>query len=495
MICNFLKNSDVLIVWIGKMCEYVVNDIPENHADSTINAIGESYQRFGCDSIAILWDESSDGGDTLARSLEEYLIKAYPNINITTVSTAERSSLEDSQSFFTIFCIASQPPIWLNDLPGTYVSSELALGNHLSSEVSDLESTWSTLGFVDSKYLQREISTLYVILKSPSDFNLPRCILITGETGVGKTRLAELLAEYARPSEPYVHVNCATLPPQLADSMIFGSVKGAFSDSVDKPGYIEAAGKGILFLDEIGELPLETQAHLLTVLESKNHLRFGQTNGKAYPIDCKFIFGTNKDLWSEVRAGSFREDLLHRIATHRLEIPSLRKRLESPIADVFLDSLIKRLCMDHGRIRLTNNAKNLLMRFAKEYQWPGNIRELKQMIQKIAATTLLHGTKGIVSASLMKHIISNKALSIPTHEVEHPDELITRIKQRWPAYAHGEIEMIFKTAAVHRTCADAGKEFFIGGKKVQNYSDAFKKHIRKFRLRWDKTSLSHLSEI
>lgn len=278
--------------------------------------------------------------------------------------------------------------------------------------------------------------------------------------------------------------------------MIFGSVKGAFSDSVDKKGYIEAAGKGILFLDEVGELPLETQAHLLTVLESKRHHRFGQTDGEGYPIECKFIFGTNKDLWAEVRAGRFREDLLHRIDTHNLEIPPLRKRLESPVGDVFLTSLIKNLCGEHGQINLTNNAQKALMRFAKEYRWPGNIREFKQLIQTAAASTILHGTNRTVSSHLMNRIIAEKDSDAPAQEaVDQPMELMAAVKQRWPAYAHGEIEAIFKAAATHRTGAEAGKEFFFGGKKVANYSDAFKKHIRKFRLKWDKNSPCHLSEI
>lgn len=495
MIPDFIKSSDVLLVWIGRMTDFVVNDMPENHADSTVNAIGDAVERYGCDSIAVLWDESSSGGDGLAQSFAGYLSRAYPNINTATLSTAERESLKAAQSYFTIFCIASNPPSWINNLPGTLASTDSAVGDQPSSEASHLESTWSTLGFVDSQTLRRKISTLQVILKSPADFNLSRCILLTGETGVGKTRLAELLAKQARPSKPYVHVNCATLPPQLADSMIFGSVKGAFSDSVDKKGYIEAAGKGILFLDEVGELPLETQAHLLTVLESERHHRFGQTEGEGYPIECKFIFGTNKDLWAEVRAGRFREDLLHRIDTHNLEIPPLRKRIKSPIGDVFLLSLIKNLCGEHGQIHLTNNAHKALMCFAKDYQWPGNIREFKQLIQTTAASTLLHGTKRTVSSHLMNHIIAEKKSDILAQTAEQPVELMAKIKQRWPAYAHGEIEAIFKAAAAHGTGAEAGKEFFFGGKKVANYSDAFKKHIRKFGIKWDKTSSCHLSEI
>jgi transcriptional regulator with GAF, ATPase, and Fis domain len=374
-------------------------------------------------------------------------------------------------------------------------SADLSLVNNSSIETAPLESTWSTSGFIDSQSLQRKISMLQVILASAPEFNLSRCILLTGETGVGKTRLAQLLAQKARPNDPYVHVNCATLPPQLADSMIFGSVKGAFSDSVDKPGYIEAAGRGILFLDEVGELPLETQAHLLTVLESKSHRRFGQTAGKEYLIECKFIFGTNKDLWTEVQLGRFRKDLFYRIATYGLEIPPLRKRMESPIVNLFLDSLIENLCKEHGGITLTNNAKKSFMQFAKEYHWPGNIREFKHFIQTVAANTLLSKTEKIVSCFLMNRIIADKISASSVVTAELPVELKIKIKQRWPKYAHGEIEEIFRVAVTNRSAADAGKVFFAGGKKVVNYSDAFKKHIRRFGLKWDKNSSTNLSEM
>lgn len=489
-----LQHSDILVIWIGSLTSFVVNNTPAAHADTTINAIGAALKEYDCDTILVLWDAKAEKAKTLADSLMQYLAEAYPKTNVATASTDDHEELSATSSFFTIFCLTSAPPPWLSKLPSTYTSPTPSILNQ-SDAMKMMDVTWSTLGFIDSPSLRKDIATLGIVLTSPAEYNLPRSILITGETGVGKTRLAQLLAKTTRPDKPYIHVNCASIPPQLADSMIFGSTKGAFTGAVDREGFIEAAKDGILFLDELGELPLETQAHLLTALEQDHHARFGATSGEGYPINCKFIFGTNKNLGDEVSAGRFREDLLHRISAQKIEIPPLRSRFQSNIGELLLGSLIKSLCEEHGHITMTDKARERLCEFAKSHAWPGNIREFKQLIQNAAAATLKYQTQGIVSGLLMKQLLQEKIAAENNNHNKKDTDLATTIKQSVPSYSHGEIDAIFMAAASATTGADAGKAFFGGKRKLSNYSDAFKKHIAKFGLKWDKASPNHLARI
>ena len=196
-------------------------------------------------------------------------------------------------------------------------------------------------------------------------------VLITGETGTGKELISRAIHHHSlRCHQPWVDVNCATLPEHLVESELFGHEKGAFSgaDSL-KPGLFELAHKGTLFLDEIGELEPKLQVKLLRILDGVPYYRVG--GRKKVAVDVRVVAATNREMSNEVGAGQFREDLYHRLSQIHVQLPPLRERLDDilPLAEFFLYE-------QDTQVKLSAEAKKALCRHA----WPGNIRELRNVV-------------------------------------------------------------------------------------------------------------------
>jgi transcriptional regulator with GAF, ATPase, and Fis domain len=204
-------------------------------------------------------------------------------------------------------------------------------------------------------------------------------VLVLGESGTGKELLARAIHdESRRAGQPLVTINCAALPEQLAESELFGHRKGAFTGAVsDQPGRIRSAAGGTLFLDEIGELPLASQAKLLRFLESGECQAVGQ--GTPEKVDVRVIAATNRDLFAEVRAGRFREDLYYRLNVVPVELPPLRQRQGD--LPVLLEHLTRTLARQHG-LEPPVYQPDALQALAR-YSWPGNVRELRNFCERM----------------------------------------------------------------------------------------------------------------
>lgn len=204
-------------------------------------------------------------------------------------------------------------------------------------------------------------------------------VLITGETGVGKELIVRALhAESARRDGPLIKVNCAAIPETLIESELFGYEKGAFTGAVtSKPGRFELAHEGTIFLDEIGDMPLQLQSRLLCVLQDKAFERVGGV--KTIKVDVRILAATNRDLQADIQAGKFRADLFYRLNVVPIRVPPLRERRED-IAPL-LNHFLKRIASQCGK-RVAQVLPEVETAFTR-YDWPGNIRELENAVERM----------------------------------------------------------------------------------------------------------------
>lgn len=225
-------------------------------------------------------------------------------------------------------------------------------------------------------------------------------LLLLGDTGVGKTQVArEIHNQSLGEAAPFVEVNCASLPAELIEAELFGAEKGAYTGSTSRrAGLVEVADKGTLFLDEIGEMPLALQAKLLTFLESRSYRPVGATREKS--VDTRVIMATNRDLPALVEQGAFRSDLFYRINTFPLQIPSLSQRPQDiPLLIQYFSEYYARREGSQPVICGTG-----IMHTLQHYYWPGNIRELKNLMERL---TILYAGKNILREHLPAEMLSN----------------------------------------------------------------------------------------
>ena len=233
--------------------------------------------------------------------------------------------------------------------------------------------------------------------------NTDLTVLIAGESGVGKEAFSVIIhALSARKHNPFIAVNCGAIPEGTIDSELFGHEKGSFTGAVDaRKGYFETVNGGTIFLDEIGEMPLGTQARLLRVLETGEFIRVGSS--KVQKTDVRVIAATNKDLLTFTQNGRFREDLYYRLSTVPIRVPSLRDRPED------IPLLFRRFSVDFAErykttpVQLDDEAKDVLI----NYPWPGNVRELKNIAEQISVLA----SDKLVSANELKRFLPNRDMN------------------------------------------------------------------------------------
>jgi two-component system nitrogen regulation response regulator NtrX len=243
---------------------------------------------------------------------------------------------------------------------------------------------------VENKILKKKVSKNYTMIGESEAINHIKVmidkvaqtearVLITGPNGTGKELVAHQLHEKSeRANFPLIEVNCAAIPSELIESELFGHVKGAFTSAVkDRAGKFEAADKGTIFLDEIGDMSLSAQAKVLRALQESMITRVGAD--KDIKVDVRVVAATNKDLKKEIAEGRFREDLYHRLAVILIKVPALNERRED--IPMLVSHFAEKIASEQGNAvkKFSKEAINLL----KEYDWTGNIRELRNVVERL----------------------------------------------------------------------------------------------------------------
>ncbi len=258
-----------------------------------------------------------------------------------------------------------------------------------SSELQSIKQRYNIVGNCEALNHALDVA----LQVAPTDLS----VLIVGESGVGKEIIPRVIHDNSpRRREKYFAINCGSIPEGTIDSELFGHIKGSFTGAInDSPGYFGVANKGTLFLDEVGELPLATQARLLRVLETGEYIPVGATEVRK--TDVRIVAATNVNIRQAISEGRFREDLYYRLNSIPIQIPPLRDRGEDIVLlfRLFAMQMAEKYHMD--KVVLTDEAKQLLMR----YKWPGNVRQLKNITEQISILS----TERQITPEILSHFI------------------------------------------------------------------------------------------
>ncbi|MBT2162137.1 sigma-54-dependent transcriptional regulator [Zobellia barbeyronii] len=243
---------------------------------------------------------------------------------------------------------------------------------------------------VENKVLKKKVSKNYEMIGNSEEISVIKDmiekvaptdarVLITGSNGTGKELVAHWVHEKSyRSGGPFIEVNCAAIPSELIESELFGHVKGAFTSAVrDRAGKFEAANKGTIFLDEIGDMSLSAQAKVLRALQESKISRVG--TDKDIKVDVRVIAATNKNLKKEIEEGNFREDLYHRLAVILIQVPALNDRRDD--IPLLIEHFAKKIASEQGIAPKVFSAKAI--KLLKSYDWTGNIRELRNVVERL----------------------------------------------------------------------------------------------------------------
>lgn len=312
--------------------------------------------------------------------------------------------------------------------------------NHQLKEIKEKEAIYTEVIY-ESKEMHRVIQLIEKVATVDST------VLLLGESGVGKSLLAQKIHERSsRKNEKFITLNCGAIPENLLESELFGYEEGSFSGARKggKPGILELADRGTLFLDEIGELPLNLQVKLLHVLQDKTFQRIGGTEDIV--VDVRIIAATNKELEQMVKEKRFREDLYYRLHVIPIEIPPLRKRRKDiyPLLQFYVAKLNKKYNKNH---QLDSKTVSILL----DYAWPGNIRELENIVERLIVTA---DSPIIIPEQLPSHLLKTEQnedvqdVSLKQWLEEKEKELITRMYDKYgSSYKVAEVLQISQSSA------------------------------------------------
>jgi two-component system response regulator PilR (NtrC family) len=284
--------------------------------------------------------------------------------------------------------------------------------DELKTEIKSLKN-----GFYEMVGLSSEMQTVYEQIKRVADSNI--AVLVQGESGTGKELCAKTIHKLSKKEGKFVAINCAAIPENLLESELFGYERGAFSGAVtSKKGLLEEADMGSLFLDEIGDMPLELQAKMLRFLEDFELRRLG--GNKTKQVNVRIIAATNKNLIDTVKDGGFREDLFYRLSGFVIKIPPLRRRKEDIplLVKHILSNIEKR---ENKKYKMTSQALKALLL----YDFPGNIRELNNIINQAAIMS-----DGVISYESLPNYLELKDFKCDGLECDNLDKMVENYEKK-----------------------------------------------------------------
>ena len=322
------------------------------------------------------------------------------------------------------------------------------------SELQNIKKRYNIVGNCDALNHALDVA----LQVAPTDLS----VLIVGESGVGKEIIPRLIHDQSpRRREKYFAINCGSIPEGTIDSELFGHVKGSFTGAIgDSPGYFGAADKGTLFLDEVGELPMATQARLLRVLETHEYIPVGATEVKK--TDVRIVAATNVNIQKAISEGRFREDLYYRLNSIPMQMPPLRERGEDIVLlfRLFAMQMAEKYKME--RVVLDDAAKDIL----KRYKWPGNVRQLKNLTEQISILSPTREITADVLAQFIPQDIESRQLakisnSESDHSFENEREILYKILfdlRNNVNELRQEVDMLKKKLAIPTETPSRGKE-------------------------------------
>lgn len=455
---NIIKNSQLLL---KNNLEAVIESSYDGIfiTDGNANAlyVNKSYER-----IAGITKEEVLGKNT--RDLEKSNIISK---SATLIALKNRKAITLSQTFKT------GKSVLVTSTPIFDESDNIILVVTNVRDISELEVLKLQLEELKSKIvgsceiIAKHKSMTKLLENAKRIANVDTTVLILGETGVGKEGIAKYIyTNSQRAKKPYIKVNCGAIPENLLETEFFGYEKGAFTGAKNegKAGLFELANNGTIFLDEVGELPLNMQVKLLRVLQEETITKIG--GSKEIKIDVRIIAATNKDLEKLVEEGQFREDLYYRLNVIPILVPPLRERKDDIL-------LLTKHFENHYNKKYNSNKKidKTVIDILQNYNWPGNVRELKNTIERMI---LLNDDNTISMKDLPANILKQKEI-----------EIINRFESSTlkDAVSLLEYEMITKAYEKHKNVRDAAESLGIDSstfvRKRQKYTDANLQHCCK----------------
>jgi DNA-binding NtrC family response regulator len=352
-------------------------------------------------------------------------------------------------------------------------ATDLGMRLHRAIRVSEIVRRHSAL----ERIVQQEVSAGSLVGASQAFHDIMRriresahgraTVLIMGETGTGKGLIARAIHEQSRERDKaYQVIDCTTVPEGMVESELFGHVRGAFTGAVsDKPGLFELAKGGTAFLDEIGELPMAMQAKLLRVLEENEVRPVGGTRVKR--VDMRFIAATNQDLEEKVRTGTFRKDLFYRLAAVVIRVPPLRDRCED--IPIIARHLLSRFGREMGKPNTYFEAS--AMTELSAYQWPGNARELRNVVER----ALMLSTAAAIGGPDIRELLpsSKRSSGSGDHIAAYADEPYMKAKRK----ALADFTAAFLTAKLALHAGNISKAAEEAGIPRQHFSLLMKRYM------------------